>query len=84
MLRLEEKLNQLDIRFKEKASECMTLLKDLDELKTESSRSLSRCKDRADSMRRYLQTQISEMERQLIQSRAQCRACQKERDEVLL
>ncbi|KAL0902321.1 hypothetical protein ABMA27_000219 [Loxostege sticticalis] len=82
VLRLEEKLNQLDIRFKEKASECMTLLKDLDELKTESSRSLSRCKDRADSMRRYLQTQISEMERQLIQSRAQCRACQKERDEI--
>ncbi|XP_063837286.1 putative protein tag-278 [Ostrinia nubilalis] len=82
ILRLEEKLTQQDIRFKEKSTECMTLLKDLDELRMESSRSLSRCKDRADSMRRYLQTQISEMERQLIQSRAQCRACQKERDEI--
>lgn len=81
-LRVEEKLTQQEIRYKEKANECAQLLKDLEEMRIESSRSLGRCKERADSMRRYLQTQISELERQLIQSRAHCRACQKERDEI--
>lgn len=81
-MRTEEKLVQQEMRFKEKANECSQLLKDLEELRVETNRSLSRSKERADSMRRYLQTQISELERQLIQSRAHCRACQKERDEV--
>ncbi|XP_022832936.1 spindle pole body component 110-like [Spodoptera litura] len=81
-LRIEEKLTQHEIRYKEKATECSQLLKDLEESRIENSRSLGRCKERADSMRRYLQTQISELERQLIQSRAHCRACQKERDEI--
>ncbi|XP_026727779.1 spindle pole body component 110-like isoform X2 [Trichoplusia ni] len=80
--RNEEKYCQQEIRYKEKSAECSQLARDLDEIKVESNRSLSRCKDRADSMRRYLQTQISELERQLIQSRAHCRACQKERDEI--
>ncbi|XP_050361019.1 outer dense fiber protein 2-like [Nymphalis io] len=82
ILRLQEKLSQLEMRYKEKALECSQLLKDLDELRLESSRSLTRSKERSDSMRRYMQTQVSELERQLIQSRAQCRACQKERDDV--
>ncbi|XP_072930602.1 outer dense fiber protein 2-like [Epargyreus clarus] len=82
ILRLEEKLSQQEVRYKEKSSECSHLLKDLEELRLENSRSLTRSKERADSMRRYMQTQISELERQLIQSRAQCRACQKERDEI--
>ncbi|XP_045458535.1 outer dense fiber protein 2-like [Melitaea cinxia] len=82
ILRLEEKLSQLETRYKEKATECSQLLKDLDELRTESSRSLTRSKERSDSMRRYMQTQVSELERQLIQSRAQCRTCQKERDDI--
>ncbi|KAJ8737769.1 hypothetical protein PYW08_000364 [Mythimna loreyi] len=81
-MRTEEKLSQQEIRYKEKASECAQLLKDLEELRIENSRSLSRSKERADCMRKYLQTQISELERQLIQSRAHCRACQKERDEI--
>lgn len=81
--RNEEKYCQQEIRYKEKTAECSQLAKDLDEIKVETNRSLSRCKDRADSMRRYLQTQISELERQLIQSRAHCRACQKERDDVI-
>lgn len=81
-MRAEEKLSQQEIRFKEKSSECAQLLKDIEELRAENTRSLGRCKERADSMRRYLQIQISELEKQLIQSRAHCRACQKERDEV--
>nr|XP_037869201.1 myosin-9 isoform X2 [Bombyx mori] len=82
VLRLEEKLTQQETRFTEKANECSQLLKDLDDLRQESQRSTNRNKERSDSMRRYMQTQITELERQLIQSRAQCRACQKERDEI--
>ncbi|KAJ0183932.1 hypothetical protein K1T71_000355 [Dendrolimus kikuchii] len=82
VLRLGEKLSQEETRYKEKATECSQLIQDLDELRDESNRSLGRYKERSDSMRRYLQTQISELERQLIQSRAQCRAFQKERDEI--
>ncbi|XP_045510074.1 interaptin-like [Colias croceus] len=82
VLRLEEKLVQLETRYKEKASECAILIKDLEEMRVESSRTLTRNKERSESMRRYMQSQISELERQLIQSRAQCRACQKERDEI--
>ncbi|XP_052752678.1 golgin subfamily A member 3-like [Galleria mellonella] len=82
VLRLEEKLLQQESRFKEKTTECTQLLRDLDEIRQENNRSLVRNKERADSMRRYLQTQISELERQLIQNRAQSRACQKERDEI--
>ncbi|XP_053624684.1 outer dense fiber protein 2-like isoform X2 [Plodia interpunctella] len=82
VLRLEEKLDLLENRYKEKTAECAQLLKDLDEMRLENSRAVGRYKERSDSMRRYLQTQISELERQLIQSRAQCRACQKERDDV--
>ncbi|CAG4955496.1 unnamed protein product [Colias eurytheme] len=82
VLRLEEKLVQLETRYKEKASECAILIKDLDEMRVEGSRTLTRNKERSESMRRYMQSQISELERQLIQSRAQCRACQKERDEI--
>ncbi|CAH4038455.1 unnamed protein product [Pieris brassicae] len=82
ILRLEEKWSQLDARYKEKASECIQLVKDLDEIRSESARSLTRNKERSDSLRRYMQTQISELERQLIQSRAQCRSCLKERDDI--
>ncbi|XP_047524147.1 outer dense fiber protein 2-like isoform X6 [Pieris napi] len=82
MLRLEEKLSQLEARYKEKASECVQLVKDLEEIRSESARSLTRNKERSDSLRRYMQTQISELERQLIQSRAQCRSCLKERDDI--
>ncbi|XP_045783828.1 outer dense fiber protein 2-like isoform X2 [Maniola jurtina] len=82
VLRLEEKLSQLDLRYQEKAEECARLVKDVEELREEGSRSLSRSKERAESMRRYMNTQVSELERQLIQTRAQCRTFQKERDDV--
>ena len=81
-MRVDEKLIQQEIRYNEKVNECAKLLNDLEELRVENVRALSRSKERSDSMRRYLQSQISELERQLIQSRAHCRACQKDRDEV--
>ncbi|XP_069364683.1 outer dense fiber protein 2-like isoform X1 [Maniola hyperantus] len=82
VLRLEEKLSHLDVRYHEKAEECARLTQDLEELREEGSRSWTRSKERAESMRRYMQTQVSELERQLMQTRAQCRTFQKERDDV--
>ncbi|CAK1588612.1 unnamed protein product [Parnassius mnemosyne] len=82
VLRLEEKLIQEEKRLEEKAEEYKKIQKELEEVKTENSRALTRCKERSESMRRYMQTQISELERQLVQSRAQSRACHKERDEI--
>ncbi|CAK1554845.1 unnamed protein product [Leptosia nina] len=82
VLRLEEKLTHLEARYKEKATECANFLKEIDECRNESSRAAAKTRERSESMRRYMQTQISELERQLIQSRAQCRACLKERDDI--
>lgn len=82
MVRLEEKLSQEETHYKEKANECSQLIQELDDLRTESNRTNGRYKERSESLRRYLQMQISALEHQLIQSRAQCRAFQKERDEV--
>ncbi|CAH2034678.1 unnamed protein product, partial [Iphiclides podalirius] len=82
VLRLEEKLVQEENRYGERSAECVHLQKELADVKEENSRAVARCKERAESMRRYMQTQISELERQLVQSRAQSRACQKERDEI--
>lgn len=67
----------------EKSQECAKLQKEIEEVKDENNRSITRSKERSESMRRYMQTQISELERQLVQSRAQTRASQKERDEVV-
>ncbi|XP_013139977.1 PREDICTED: outer dense fiber protein 2-like isoform X1 [Papilio polytes] len=82
VLRLEEKLLQEESMYGEKSQECAKLQKEIEEVKDENNRSITRSKERSESMRRYMQTQISELERQLVQSRAQTRASQKERDEI--
>lgn len=51
-------------------------------VREESARQVARVKDRGETMRRSLQDQISELERQLAASRAAARAAQKERDTV--
>ncbi|CAG9136956.1 unnamed protein product [Plutella xylostella] len=80
--RLEERLSNLDQRFREKSSEVNQVMRDLEDLKSESHRSLLRSKERSETTRRQLQAQVSELERQLSESRAQCRASQRERDEA--
>lgn len=82
ILRLEEKHHQLETRYNEKTTQYSVIAKCLDELKDESTRTLSRVKERSESTRHYLQTQIAELERQMVSCRAQCRSYQKERDEV--
>ncbi|KAL4717812.1 hypothetical protein ACJJTC_000961 [Scirpophaga incertulas] len=79
---LQEKLGHQEARYEEKAMECIQLSEQLEDMKNETTRSLNRCKDRSKSMRRSLQFQIAEMEKQLVQTRALCYTTQKERDEV--
>lgn len=60
--------------------EYQTLL--LFKIREDSARQVARSKERCETMRRSMQGQIAEMERQLAQCRATARAAQRDRDEV--
>lgn len=81
--RLEELNTQNEKRLDEKLHEIVQLNSQLEQLREESARQVARTKERAENVRRQLQMQISDMERQLVLSRASCRSAQKERDEVI-
>lgn len=53
-------------------------------IREDSARQVARTKERCDTMRRSMQGQIAEMERQLAQCRATARAAQRDRDEVTI
>lgn len=53
-------------------------------VREDSARQVARTKERCDTVRRSMQSQIADMERQLAQCRATARAAQKDRDEVNL
>lgn len=53
-------------------------------MREDSARQVARTKERCDTIRRTMQGQIAEMERQLAQCRATARAAQKDRDEVII
>ncbi|XP_014261610.1 uncharacterized protein LOC106673822 isoform X3 [Cimex lectularius] len=80
--RLEELALNNERRFDEKTHEALQLQTQLETLREESARQVARTKDRCESVRRNLQSQISELERQLAQSRAAARTAQKDRDEI--
>lgn len=80
--RLEELAVQNERKYEEKVHECLQLQTQLETLREESARQVSRTKDRCEAARRSLQTQISEMEKQLAQSRAAARSAQRDRDEI--
>lgn len=52
-------------------------------IREDSARQVARTKERCETMRRSMQGQIAEMERQLAQCRATARAAQRDRDEVI-
>lgn len=52
-------------------------------VREDSARQVARTKERSEMMRKTMQNQISEMERQLAQCRATAKAAQKDRDEVI-
>ncbi|XP_059054473.1 outer dense fiber protein 2-like [Achroia grisella] len=80
--RIEEMITLFETTFIEKTAQYTHRIKCLDEIKEETNRSLIQCKERADAMKQYMQSQISELERELSKSRALTRLCQKERDEI--
>lgn len=51
-------------------------------MREESARQVARTKDRCETVRRSMQCQIADLEKQVAQSRAQAKAAQRDRDEI--
>ncbi|XP_076385939.1 uncharacterized protein LOC100881157 [Megachile rotundata] len=82
LARFEEHEAQLQKRIDEKMHEVTQLTAMLDQVREDSARQVARTKERCETARRTMQSQIAEMERQLAQCRATARAAQKDRDEI--
>ncbi|EGI65766.1 Outer dense fiber protein 2 [Acromyrmex echinatior] len=82
LARFEEHETQLQKRVDEKMHENTQLSSMLEQIREDSARQVARTKERCETMRRSMQGQIAEMERQLAQCRATARAAQRDRDEI--
>ncbi|XP_043795581.1 FK506-binding protein 5 isoform X2 [Apis laboriosa] len=82
LARFEEHEAQLQKRIDEKMHEVTQLTAMLEQVREDSARQVARTKERCETIRRSMQGQIAEMERQLAQCRATARAAQKDRDEI--
>ncbi|XP_018338306.1 PREDICTED: myosin-2 heavy chain isoform X1 [Trachymyrmex septentrionalis] len=82
LARFEEHETQLQKRIDEKMHENTQLSSMLEQIREDSARQVARTKERCETMRRSMQGQIAEMERQLAQCRATARAAQRDRDEI--
>ncbi|XP_020708167.2 myosin heavy chain, non-muscle [Athalia rosae] len=82
MARFEEHVAQMQKRIDEKMHEVTQLTTMLDQVREDSARQVARTKERCETVRRSMQGQIAELERQLAQCRATARAAQKDRDEI--
>lgn len=82
LARFEEHEAQLQKRIDEKMHEVTQLTAMLEQIREDSARQVARTKERCETVRRSMQSQIAEMERQLAQCRATARAAQKDRDEI--
>ncbi|XP_076622533.1 uncharacterized protein LOC143342482 [Colletes latitarsis] len=82
LARFEEHEAQLQKRIDEKMHEVTQLTAMLEQVREDSARQVARTKERCETIRRSMQDQIAEMERQLAQCRATARAAQKDRDEI--
>ncbi|KYB28655.1 outer dense fiber protein 2 [Tribolium castaneum] len=82
MKRTEETLEETEREKEAKMHEIAQLAAQLETVREESARQVARNKERCETVRRSMQNQISDLERQLAQSRAQARAAQKDRDEI--
>ncbi|XP_023289776.1 uncharacterized protein LOC105703467 [Orussus abietinus] len=80
--RFEEHESQLQKKIDEKMHEVVQLTAMLEQVREDSARQVARTKERCETVRRTMQGQIAEMERQLAQCRATARAAQKDRDEI--
>ncbi|KAG7189734.1 hypothetical protein KM043_017401 [Ampulex compressa] len=82
LARFEEHEAQLQKRIDEKLHEITQLSATLEQVREDSARHVARMKERCETVRRTMQGQIAEMERQLAQCRATARAAEKDRDEI--
>ncbi|XP_043285787.1 uncharacterized protein [Venturia canescens] len=82
IVRFEEQEFMWEQRVEEKTHEIVQLTALLEEVREDSARQVARTKERCETVRRTMQGQISEMEKQLAQCRATARAAQKDRDEI--
>ncbi|XP_018393779.1 PREDICTED: myosin-11 isoform X2 [Cyphomyrmex costatus] len=82
LARFEEHEAQLQKRIDEKMHENTQLSSMLEQIREDSARQVARTKERCETMRRSMQGQIAEMERQLAQCRATACAAQRDRDEI--
>ncbi|XP_077258497.1 uncharacterized protein LOC143895322, partial [Temnothorax americanus] len=82
LARFEEHGAQMQKRIDEKMHENTQLSSMLEQVREDSARQVARTKERCETMRRSMQGQIAEMERQLAQCRATARAAQRDRDEI--
>ncbi|XP_020290182.1 ninein isoform X2 [Pseudomyrmex gracilis] len=82
LTRSEEHRAQLQKSIDEKMHENVQLSSMLEQIREDSARQVVRTKERCETMRKTMQGQIAEMERQLAQCRATARAAQRDRDEI--
>ncbi|XP_026830348.1 uncharacterized protein LOC105287214 [Ooceraea biroi] len=82
LARYEEHATQQQKRIYEKMHENTQLSSMLEQIREDSARQVARTKERCETMRRSMQGQIAEMERQLAQCKATARAAQRDRDEI--
>ncbi|KAI8431277.1 hypothetical protein MSG28_001303 [Choristoneura fumiferana] len=82
VIRMEEQVLASDKRLQEKMQECAALGRELDAARDEGSRAVLRANQRADTVRKCMQTTVAELERQLACGRAQVATAEKEREEI--
>ncbi|XP_046400750.1 trichohyalin-like [Ischnura elegans] len=80
--RLEESAAQCKRCAEEKSVEILQLSNQLECVREDSARQVSKAKERCETIRRSYQCQIEDLERQLAQTRASARSAQAERDET--
>lgn len=79
---LQEKCDEFERLSGERAHEITQLESQLENVREETARQVARTKDRCEIVRRSMQNQINDLERQLAQSRALAKTAQKDRDEI--
>lgn len=82
MEKLQEKCDEFERLSEKKAHEITQLESQLENVREETARQVARTKDRCEIVRRSMQNQINDLERQLAQSRALAKTAQKDRDEI--
>ncbi|KAJ8943933.1 hypothetical protein NQ314_009597 [Rhamnusium bicolor] len=79
---LQEKCDEFERLSEERIHEITQLESQLESVREETARQVARTKDRCETVRRSMQNQISDLERQLAQSRALAKTAQKDRDDI--